>query len=95
MSPHASIAWNVAEYLALFLIVALHEFGHTLACRQVDGTADKVMLRPLGGVAYIDPPPRPGATLWSIAAGQRAIRDALCAVAKRTGTVEEKLADGY
>src|SRR5205814_6351410 len=22
-----------------------------------------------GGVAYVDPPPRPGATLWSIAAG--------------------------
>ena len=27
------------------------------------------MLWPLGGVAYVDPPPRPGATLWSIAAG--------------------------
>jgi len=27
------------------------------------------VLWPLGGVAYVDPPPRPGATLWSIAAG--------------------------
>ena len=27
------------------------------------------MLWPLGGVAYVDPPPRPGAVLWSIAAG--------------------------
>ncbi len=27
------------------------------------------MLWPLGGVAYVDPPQRPGATLWSIAAG--------------------------
>ena len=27
------------------------------------------MLWPLGGVAYVNPPPRPGATLWSIAAG--------------------------
>src|ERR1035441_4368935 len=26
-------------------------------------------LWPLGGVAYVAPPPRPGATLWSIAAG--------------------------
>ena len=27
------------------------------------------MLSPLGGVAYVNPPRRPGATLWSIAAG--------------------------
>src|SRR6202021_1372693 len=27
------------------------------------------MLWPLGGIAYVDPPQRPGATLWSIAAG--------------------------
>jgi Zn-dependent protease len=66
---YPSIAWNVAEYLALFLFVTLHEFGHALACRQVGGTANKIVLWPLGGVAYIDPPPRPAATLWSIAAG--------------------------
>ena len=46
-----------------------HEFGHALACRQVGGRADRIVLWPLGGVAYVDPPPRPGATLWSIAAG--------------------------
>lgn len=66
---YSSIAWNVAEYLALFLIVLLHEFGHSLACRQVGGRANQIVLWPLGGVAYVDPPPRPGATLWSIAAG--------------------------
>ena len=66
---YPSIAWNVAEYVALFLIVTLHEFGHALACRQVGGTANKIVLWPLGGVAYVDPPPRPAATLWSIAAG--------------------------
>ena len=66
---YSSVTWNIAEYLALFLIVLLHEFGHALACRQVGGTANQIMLWPLGGVAYVDPPPRPGATLWSIAAG--------------------------
>jgi Zn-dependent protease len=66
---YSSIAWNVVEYLALFLIVTLHEFGHALACRQVGGSANRIVLWPLGGVAYVDPPPRPGATLWSIAAG--------------------------
>ena len=66
---YSSILWNVLEYLALFLIVLTHEFGHAMACRQVGGTADKILLWPFGGVAYVDPPQRPGATLWSIAAG--------------------------
>ena len=66
---YSSLTWNVLEYLALFLIVMLHEFGHALACRQVGGTANQIVLWPLGGVAYVNPPQRPGATLWSIAAG--------------------------
>src|SRR5208283_485796 len=66
---YSSITWNVLEYLALFFIVLLHEYGHMLACRQVGGRANQIVLWPLGGVAYVDPPPRPGATLWSIAAG--------------------------
>ena len=66
---YSSAVWNAAEYLALFAVVLLHEYGHALACRQVGGTADHIVLWPLGGVAYVDPPPRPGATLWSIAAG--------------------------
>src|SRR5512136_466958 len=66
---YTSLVWNVLEYLALFGIVLLHEFGHSLACRQVGGQADRIVLWPLGGVAFVDPPQRPGATLWSIAAG--------------------------
>lgn len=66
---YSSPLWNVLEYLALFLIVLTHEFGHALACRQVGGKADRILLWPFGGVAYVNPPQRPGATLWSIAAG--------------------------
>jgi Zn-dependent protease len=66
---YSSLTFNALEYLALFLIVLLHEFGHALACRQVGGTADQIILWPLGGVAYVNPPPRPGAELWSIVAG--------------------------
>jgi Zn-dependent protease/Tfp pilus assembly protein PilF len=66
---YPSLAWNVAEYLALFGIVLLHELGHAFACRSVGGTADRVVLWPLGGIAQIVPPPRPGAYLWSVAAG--------------------------
>ena len=64
-----SLLWPMAEYIALFAIVLLHEFGHSLACRQTGGYAGNIMLWPLGGVAFVSPPARPGAQLWSIAAG--------------------------
>ena len=64
-----SKAWAAFEYIALFAIVLLHEFGHALACRQTGGVADRIVLWPLGGIAFVNPPRRPGAMLWSIAAG--------------------------
>jgi Zn-dependent protease len=64
-----SITWPILVFVALFVIVLMHEFGHALACRQVGGKADFIVLWPLGGVAYVAPPQRPGAMLWSIAAG--------------------------
>ncbi|MFZ1218065.1 MAG: M50 family metallopeptidase, partial [Chthoniobacterales bacterium] len=66
---YSSRIWAVYEYLALFFIVLLHEFGHALACRQTGGRADQIVLWPLGGIAFVDPPRRAGAVLWSIAAG--------------------------
>src|SRR5215831_12142613 len=66
---YSSVLWNILEYVALFAIVLTHEFGHAFACRSVGGQADTIMLWPLGGVAYVNPPPRPGALLWSIVAG--------------------------
>jgi len=69
LGNYSSPGWKVLEYLAVFAIVTMHEYGHALACRQVGGTPDQIVLWPLGGVAYVNPPQRPGATLWSIAAG--------------------------
>src|SRR5881394_5974 len=66
---YSSMIWAAFEYLALFAIVLLHEFGHALACRQTGGVADRIVLWPLGGIAFVNPPRRPGAMLWSIAAG--------------------------
>ena len=66
---YAAPAWALAEYLMLFVVVTMHEFGHALATRQVGGQANQIVLWPLGGVAYVAPPQRPGATLWAIAAG--------------------------
>ena len=66
---YSSPVWNAVEYLSLFLIVLIHEFGHQLACRSVGGKTHDIVLWFLGGVAYVSPPQRPGAQLWSIAAG--------------------------
>jgi Zn-dependent protease len=66
---YSSPVWSVFEYVALFGIVLLHEFGHALACRQAGGEANQIVLWPLGGIAFVNPPRRPGAMLWSIAAG--------------------------
>src|SRR5213596_3591532 len=40
-----------ASMASLFVIVLLHEFGYCLACRWVGGSADEVLLWPLGGLA--------------------------------------------
>jgi Zn-dependent protease len=61
--------WAALLYVGLFVLVTMHEFGHALACRQVGGEANRIVLWPLGGIAYVNPPPRAGAMLWSIAAG--------------------------
>jgi Zn-dependent protease len=66
---YESPVWGVLEYISVFVIVLVHEFGHALACRQVGGIANRIVLWPLGGIAFVDPPRRPGAYLWSIAAG--------------------------
>jgi len=66
---YSSPIWSVMECLSLFGIVLIHEFGHQLACRSVGGQTHDIILWPLGGVAYVSPPQRPGAQLWSIAAG--------------------------
>lgn len=61
--------WMVGEYLALFGIVLMHEFGHSLATKSVGGRAEEIILWPFGGIAFVQVPPRPGANLWAIAAG--------------------------
>lgn len=68
-SMFSSPVWAALLYLGLFTLVTMHEFGHALACRQVGGEANRIVLWPLGGIAFVSPPPRAGAMLWSIAAG--------------------------
>src|SRR5882672_6736533 len=56
---YSSPVYSAMEYLALFVIVLMHEFGHAFACRSVGGIANRIILWPLGGVAYVQPPMRP------------------------------------
>lgn len=63
------LSFCIFLYLCLFLMVLIHEFGHALACKSVGGTAERILLQPLGGFAFANPPQRAGATLWTIVAG--------------------------
>lgn len=53
--------WDTASVLGrlvvggpvLFGTVLCHELGHAMACRRVGGTAQRILLWPLGGLAYI------------------------------------------
>lgn len=65
----AGIGWAAAEYVGLFVIVLMHEFGHAFATRQTGGRADTILLWPFGGIAYVQAPNRPSAHLWGLAAG--------------------------
>lgn len=64
---------------ALFGSVLLHEFGHCFGCRAVGGKADDILLWPLGGLAYCDPPRRPLENLITTASGPL-VNVALCLI---------------
>lgn len=50
------VGYTLIAMGVLFMIVLLHEFGHCLACRMVDGDADEILMWPLGGLATCHPP---------------------------------------
>jgi Zn-dependent protease len=53
----------------LFVCVLLHEMGHVIAARRLDGDAEEVLLWPLGGLTFVDVPRVPRAFCWSALAG--------------------------
>lgn len=53
----------------LFIGVLLHEFGHCFGARWVGGSADDILMWPLGGLAYTAPPHRWDASFITTAAG--------------------------
>lgn len=45
---------GVAIFVGLFVSVLLHEIGHVLAARAMDGSGDEILIWPLGGLAYVN-----------------------------------------
>lgn len=54
--PPAPPAEKIMWLVVLFGTVVLHEFGHGLACRAMGGRADVMLLSPLGGMIFAQPP---------------------------------------
>jgi stage IV sporulation protein FB len=61
--------WEFRFLFMLFGLVLLHEFGHCFGARHVGGTASQILMWPLGGLAYVAPPHRPGAHFFTALAG--------------------------
>jgi Zn-dependent protease len=61
--------WTSTYMVILFLTVPLHEFGHCFGARYVGGSANRILMWPLGGLAYCQTPHRPGAHFFVAAAG--------------------------
>lgn len=53
----------------LFAIVLLHELGHCFAARAVGGSAEDILLWPLGGLAMVHHPHNPRASFITTACG--------------------------
>ena len=68
---------------SLFILVLVHEFGHCLACRWVGGVADEILMWPLGGLAYCQPPNQWKAHLIT-AIGGPAVNVVICIVTGAT-----------
>ncbi len=54
---------------ALLVVVLAHECGHVLMCRLGEGTADEILLWPLGGLAMGQPHRTPRAHFWTALGG--------------------------
>jgi len=69
----------------LMAVLVLHEFGHCFMARWLGGTADEVLMWPLGGLAFADPPHRPLPSFLTSAAGPavNVLICVLCAVGIR------------
>lgn len=60
---------RITSMSILFTIILLHEFGHCFAARWTGGTANDILLTPLGGLAMTMARHRPWPTFVTVAGG--------------------------
>lgn len=60
---------GAAIAVVLLLSVLLHEVGHIVAARAVDGSGDEILLWPLGGLAFVDHSATPRAQIVTALGG--------------------------
>jgi stage IV sporulation protein FB len=65
----SSIAMRVQSATIIFGIILLHEFGHCFAARWMGGSADEILMTPIGGLAFAMAPRRPWPTFVTVAGG--------------------------
>ncbi|MGE3164402.1 MAG: site-2 protease family protein [Planctomycetota bacterium] len=58
-----AVRWALVVSGFVFIVILAHEFGHCLAGRRVGGSADRILMWPLGGLAYVLAPRQPRAEL--------------------------------
>ncbi|MGD9722225.1 MAG: site-2 protease family protein [Pirellulales bacterium] len=68
-SDQAGAAAGALAIGILLVSVLAHELGHAFAAARVGGTADPIVIGPLGGLGNLDPPREPHAELITILAG--------------------------
>lgn len=54
----AGLAWSLFFILLMFVVVVLHELGHSLAARRYGIRTNRILLLPIGGMAEFDSLPR-------------------------------------
>jgi Zn-dependent protease len=69
LNARDDLPYEVIYTVVLFGTVLAHEFGHALSCRAVGGEAHQIILWPLGGIAFVQPPPKPWAWLITTVCG--------------------------
>ncbi len=60
---------SLGTYAILFFVVLVHEFGHCYGARREGGEANEILLWPLGGLAYVQPPHEARAHMITTIAG--------------------------
>src|ERR1051325_11747055 len=68
-SSPVDLGFRAGYLVVLFASVLLHEFGHAMAGRFCDGNSDRIVLWPLGGLAFVHLPDAPIAHFLTALAG--------------------------